>query len=98
MRNLQGQPAPEALRSDSLQAAESLRVEARGGAPELEDDEGKLLTASTYLIRDAEFPGYKMRPEHRMVIFLIFDGERTGDRKVSRPTNTATADGDRNVG
>ena len=75
LRNLQGPPAPAALRSYFLQVAEALRVEASGDAPELEDDEEKLLAESTYLIRDAKFPGYKMRLEHRMVIFLIFDGE-----------------------
>ena len=80
LRNLEGPPSPTARRSDFAPVAEDVRVEGRTDAHELADGEGKLLAESSYLIMDAEFPGYKMRLGHRMVIFLIFDGSQWKSR------------------
>ena len=75
VRNLDLPGPTESGRPDILGASKALCDEGNQYAPELADEERKILAASTYLVRDAEFPGYKMRIEHRMVLFLIFDGE-----------------------
>ena len=73
-RNL-GLSDPSAARGAYfLSMGESLRAEARGHDPDLAEDESKILAAATYLFRDAESTGYKMRLEQRMIVFLIFDG------------------------
>ena len=98
VRNLEFPGPTEFGRPDLLATSEALCSEGNQYAPEMAEDERKILAEAAHLVRDAEFSGYKMRIEHRTALSLLYSTGETGGRAACKHTTKSKDIGGRLVG